>query len=118
MKIFLFLTLGLHLILGNVCLMEVAFAAEPSRSMEAHAQHFSEHSHGSCADGQCLYQRGVEPSNTVPTASVLDATGFVSAFSTPFLYQILLLHGPTDSPLSLHGPPPSPPLSSVVVLRE
>ncbi len=131
MKHFLTVLFGFHLLLGNVCLMNVAFAAEAPMH-DGHAGHVQMHGQCSeiacmeseageddsfpqdCATGHCYMTEFSDFSVLAPGGQeVQDAPAFL-----PFLItQALLVSGPAVSPTDQDIYAPSLSLTTVVMRR-
>lgn len=105
---------GTQMLLGSVCLMNVAYAAEPVQHAHVHAAQ-DEHAH-TCAETSCRQESGMEGE---PHAGCMSGDCYTSAYPSfigaagesevqevpailsPLLTQVLLALGPTSTARSI-----------------
>lgn len=121
---------GIHLLLGNVCLMHVAYAAEVAHA-QAHREacerggesnetidptEYGIREGGPCDIADCLFKQAPEPVGSFLSGDV-DLSGS-SGWPSVFLLQALLVIGPPQRPSDhLPGDHLSP-IVRTVVLRQ
>jgi hypothetical protein len=120
-RAFLALTFGLNLILGNICMMQVAYAAEDLPHEHSSLMHCSgtncsplygvtkeqRHAHVSCTDEECQWMKSPESVGTIGNDEIPDTT---AAPTSPLILQALLVIGaplptPSYQETTVHEPP-------------